>query len=55
MAPTRTTSQRRVSIEPRSALASPAVLALLLLGLGLVLPAPLLGLLEAAARAVGGG
>jgi hydrogenase-4 component F len=41
--------------EPASALASPLVLAVLLLGLGLVLPVHVRGLLEGAARAIGGG
>jgi hydrogenase-4 component F len=41
--------------EPASALGAPAVLALLLLGLGIVLPVPVRGLLESAARAIGGG
>jgi hydrogenase-4 component F len=41
--------------EPASALVSPAILAVLLLALGLVLPAPILGLIEGATRAIGGG
>jgi hypothetical protein len=41
--------------EPRTAFGSPAVLLLLLLALGLVMPAPVHGLLDAAARTIGGG
>jgi hydrogenase-4 component F len=40
--------------EPASALAPPALLALLVLGLGLHIPLPLRNLLEQAARLIGG-